>query len=354
MSQTDRRFGSLLTAEERRQQFTELGWWVSIPLTAVPAHWLYRSEQRLDGSYYAQEVGAALRIVKDSGFEVKPLIEVVSEIFILGRFRRVYATDKKAGWPYLSASEALEFRPISDRWLAKNHAPKQAHRHFVKGGWILVSSSGTVGRTILATQRLEKYFLTHDLLRIVPEQSPSAGYLYAFLSTWIGQVLMTKDQYGSAIKHLEPHHLASVLVPLLPDQEQQAVHTDIIRVYNLRDQANKLLDEADELLHTELGLPRFDENLVPYLSPPPRSPTHRPEIPHPHAFTVKALELDDRLDGAYHVPLARTAVKLLYQGKYQPVRLGELVDNIHLPPRFKRIYVREGYGVPFLRPSHLP
>ncbi|MBM3149085.1 MAG: hypothetical protein FJZ88_03530, partial [Chloroflexi bacterium] len=344
----------ILTREERRRQFIDLGWWVSIPLSIVPARWLNDGEQRLDGGYYAQEVTTALRSVKDCGLEVEPLNKVVSEIFILGRFRRIYATDRESGWPYLSASEALEFRPTSERWIAKDHAPRQAASHFAKAGWILISASGTVGRTVLATRRLERFFLTHDLLRVVPRHSPPVGYVYAYLSTWIGQALMSKNQYGSAIKHLEPHHLVGVPVPLLPDDEQQAIHNEIMRAYALRDEANELLDEADELLHKELELPRFDESLVPYLPSPPRPQTSHPEMPHPKAFTVSVLELNDRLDVSYHVPVARTAIELLHKGKYIPFRLRELTDDIRIPPRFKRIYVQKEYGVPFLRPSHLP
>ncbi len=345
----------LLSREDRRQQFIELGWWVSIPLTTVPARWLYQGEHRLDGSHYAHKVGIAWRVVDRCGFAVKSLEEVVSEIFILSRFRRVYAANKEFGWPYLSASDALEFRPTSDRWIAKDHAPKQAERHFAERGWILISASGTVGRTVLVTPRLEKYFLTHDLIRVVPAQSLSTGYLYAYLSTWMGQTLISRDQYGSAINHLEPHHLAAVPVPILPDHEQKLIHDEIMHAYTLRDEANNLLDEADVLLHQELGLPRFDERLVPYLPPPLHPPSHRPEMPHPRAFTVRASELDERLDGSYHVPVVRKAVELLHHtGKYQPVRLGKMVDSIYLPPRFKRIYVQEAYGVPFLQGSHLP
>lgn len=343
-----------LTREERRQQFIELGWWVSIPLTIVPAHWLHDGEQRLDARCYAQEAATALRFVRDCGLDVKPLRKIVSDIFILGRFRRVYATDKKSGWPYLSASEAFEFRPTSERWLAKDHAPSQAEDHFAKAGWILVSASGTVGRTVLATKRLEEFFLTHDLIRVVPNRSPLAGYVYAYLSTWMGQALISKDQYGSAINHLEPHHLARVPVPLLPDGEQQAIHNEIMRAYALRDEANDLLDEADALLHQELGLPRFDESLVPYLPPPPRPQTNRPEMPHPKAFTVSASGLNDRLDASYHVPVARTAARLLREGKYPPAQLHTLVDDVVVAPRFKRIYVSQEHGVPLLQGSHLP
>ena len=344
----------ILTREERRQKYIEQGWWVSIPLTIVPAHWLYDGEQRLDARNYAQEAAAALRIVKDSGYNVVPLSETTTDIFVLGRFRRVYATNKEAGWPYLSASQAFEFRPTSNRWIAKSHAPRRAEEHFARAGWILISASGTVGRTILVTKRLERFFLTHDLLRVVPGQSPPVGYLYTYLSSWIGQALMSKDQYGSAIKHLEPHHLASVPVPLLPEEEQQTIHDEIMQAYALRDEANDLLDEADEMLHEELGLPRFDESLVPYLPPPPRPHTNRPEVPHPKAFTVRASELNERLDASYHVPIARTAIELLHKGKYTPVPLTQCIDKVFIPPRFKRIYVTKEHGVPFLQGSHLP
>lgn len=308
----------VITREERRQQFIELGWWVSIPLATIPAHWLYQGENRLDGGYYTAEANAAFRVVNDCGFEVQALEKVTADIFVLDRFRRIYTRDKALGWPYLSASEALDFRSRSERYVAKDHAPKLAALHFAKPGWLLVTASGSVGRMVLVTERLAKYFLTHDLLRIVPNDFPYVGYLYAYLSSRIGQVLISKDQYGAAIKHLEPHHLASVPVPLPPEDIQAEIHIEIMRAYALRDEANELLDEADRLLHEKLGLPVFDESLVPYLPTPsaPRLPANRPEMPHPKAFSIRASELADRFDASFHVPIARTAARILHDGNY--------------------------------------
>lgn len=340
--------------EERRQQYIGRGWWASIPLTIVPADWLNDGEMRLDAGYYAESAAAALRVIEDCKLEVKPLGEAVKDVFILDRFRRVYATDKNAGWPYLSASEALEFRPSSERWIAKDHAPRQKGRHFAKPGWLLVSASGTVGRVAFATERLSKYFLTHDLLRVEPDALPLSGYLYAFLSSWIGQALITKDKYGSAIKHLEPRHLSKVPIPILPENEQEEIHQNIERAWKLRDKANDLLDDADALLHHELGLPHFSENLIPYLPPPKVSKPSIATMPHPQAFTVNASELNDRFDVSYHVPVVKMITTLLQDGRHEAVRLDSLATGIRIPPRFKRIYVKKEFGVPFLRPSHLP
>jgi type I restriction enzyme S subunit len=311
---------------------------------SVRAHWLTEDDCRLDASFYADEVVAARRVIEDSGFEIKMLgdISVTKEIFNLSRFKRIYTNDPTKGYPYLSASEVLMFRPQSDCWIACDKAPKQAERYFAKEGWLLVTCSGAVGRCVLVTKRLERFFITHDLLRVIP--SLPAGYLYAYLSSWIGQALMVKEQYGMTVTHLEPQHLARLPVPLLPDDEQQAIHEQIMQAYRLRDEANDLLDKADELLHTELGLPRFDESQVPYLFGSSK----------PKAFTVRATELEGRLDPSFHIPIARAVIEQLRKGKYLLVRLGDVAIRIFIPPRFKRIYVSPEYGVPFLQGSHVP
>ena len=144
-----------VTANNIHEQLVEIGSQEFTSITTFPAHWLYEGEQRLDGGYYTNEAFNAVRIVRDCGFEVQKMEQVAQDVFILGRFRRIYASDKTAGWPYLSASEALTFRPVSDRCIAKDHAPRKAKSHFAKQGWILVSCSGTIGRSVLATRRME-------------------------------------------------------------------------------------------------------------------------------------------------------------------------------------------------------
>ncbi|MFO7772715.1 MAG: hypothetical protein R6V59_02035 [Dehalococcoidia bacterium] len=311
---------------------------------SVQAHWLHSGDCRLDASFHADEVVMARRAIVDSGFPLRPLSdpEIAGQIYNLPRFKRIYTSISDKGYSYLSASQVLMFRPQSERWIARDKAPNKVSRHFAKAGSILVTCSGIVGRCVLVTKRLECYFLTHDLLHIIPNKP--VGYLYAFLSTWIGQTLMIEEQYGGTIKHLEPHHLQRLPVPLIPDREQRAMHEQIMQAYRLRDEANDLLDQADELLHTELGLPRFDESQVPYLG----------GMKRPKGFVVKASELAARLDASFHLPTAKAAVQQLHEGKYPLVRLGDVAQRIFIPPRFKRIYVGPEYGVPFLQGSHIP
>ncbi len=342
-----------LTREERRQQFIKLGWWASIPYTTVSVHWLYQGENRLDGGYYTADTNAAFRAVNDCGFEVQALEKVTSAIWYPGRFKRIYAKNPTGGIPFLTASEIFQFRPMSAEFLANNISAVEICK--VQNGWILVTRSGTVGRCVIVGKRLERFAITDDAIR-VHVKGMSIGYLYAYLSSWIGQTLISKDQYGSAIKHLEPHHLANIPVPLPPEGIQAKIHAEIMRAYALRDEANELLDEANRLLHEKLGLPVFDESLVPYLAAPaaPRLPANRSEMPHPKAFSIRASELMDRFDASFHMPVAKIAIELLSRCNFKPVQLGQIAADIFIPPRFKRIYVSREYGIPFLQGSHLP
>ena len=166
---------------------------------------------------------------------------------------------------------------------------------------------------------------------------------------------MTKDQYGSAIKHLEPHHVADIPVPLLPEEEMNEIAGGIQKAYFLREEANSLLDDAMEELYTELSLPVFDEqHLVEYLPRPEAAIEPQVDTGKLQAFMVRASALEERLDASYHIPLAKSATDVMQSGRYPLLALGGMCKDIILPGRFKRIYVSKEYGVPFIQGSHTP
>jgi type I restriction enzyme S subunit len=306
----------------------------------VSSRWLREATFRLDAGFYADEALAARRLIEESGYEFKPLGQLTEEVFYPTRFKRVYASPEE-GMPFLSTKELFFFRPQSDRFLARRKI-KQFETCLVQPDWILLSRSGTVGLCVLVTKRLTPFAITDDAIRVIPKMVPS-GYLYATLGSSVGRALIVKDQYGSTVQHLEPHHVKAVPIPLLPEEQQRWIHERVIEAYKLWDEANDLLDKAEELLYSELGLPRFDESRVPYLGGS-----------KPKAFTLRASELEGRFDASFHVPIAKAAIEQMRQGKYPLVRLGGLAERIFIPPRFKRIYVSPEHGIPFLQGSHVP
>lgn len=344
-------FSGLISNEELRHHYIISGWLESIPLSIIPAHWLYADEQRLDGGYYAQEAIAARRIIMDSQFPITPFGQLVKDIWYPNRFKRVWS-DPKFGVAFLGGTEILHLRP-DPKYISRQETSK-IDELICSHNSLLITRSGSVGRVVLANKTIAGKALSEHVIRIDTKADSFFGYYYAFLSSKFGQTLLVRNTFGSAVSEIEPHHISSIPIPILPENEQQTIHEAILRVYGLRDEANDLLDRAETLLHEELSLPIFNEGLVPYLTAPNVKEKIAPYMPHPKAFSIQVSELDERFDGSYHVPTAHTSVKLLREGKYPIVKLAELADSIIVAPRFKRIYVPKEYGVPLLQGSHLP
>jgi type I restriction enzyme S subunit len=301
---------------------------------------LTEGDCRLDASFHADEAVAAHRVVEDSGYTIASLGNLSQSIFHPPRFKRDWR-DAKHGTPFLGGMEVVYLRPPKEKWLS----PKQVERLSlaVKHGWVLVTCSGTIGRTVFVSRSLDGWAVSQHVIRIAPANGVYSGYLFAYLTTWMGQALMLRNVYGGSIPEIEPAHLATIPVPLLPNGEQQEIHDQITKAYRLRDEANDLLAQADDLVHMELGLPRFDESQVSYLG----------GVKKPKAFVVRASELGERLDASFHVPIAKAAVQQLRSGRYPLAQLGDVAQRIFMPPTYKRVYVKPDHGLPILSGSHL-
>jgi len=183
--------------------------WVS-----VDSKWIYTDEEkRLDASAYSADLIKAKKIInrlKKKGCRVLDFEDCVKDIFHRPRFKRNY-TSFDDGEPFLAPTDVFMF-PLKPRKYVRD--PPDGLK--VRRGWILVTCSGTIGRTLIATKQIAKCVLSHDVIRIVPSNQNNDGYIYAYLNTWIGQAFLTK-KYGATVKHIEPKHIAEIPVPMLPE-----------------------------------------------------------------------------------------------------------------------------------------
>ena len=317
---------------------------------------LFDGEQRFDARYYSMESQKASAILESTGLALRPLVDVTDSIHLPKQFKRVYVRDKSKGVPLLTPSETLEFRPSTENYLIRSIVNDR--NLLIEEGWMLLTCSGTVGRGSIVGDRLKRFAVSHDMIRIIPTDEMPVGYIYTFMQSWIGQALITKDQYGSTVKHLEAHHVADIPVPMISGDEQQYFHSLIDQVYSDRDDANHLLDDAERQLYIQLGLVDFEADEVGYIPPS----AERIEAPYYKVagMTLKVFDtavnnLHDRFDASFHIPLAREAVNLLKEHcPYPVVQLAQLASDISVPPRFKRIYVNgPEHGVPFMQGVHV-
>jgi type I restriction enzyme S subunit len=314
-----------------------------IQVVDVPFHWVNDGEKRLDASFYTQDVIAARIILGKIAAKVRidNLKDIVNDIFMPALKTTIPFYDN--GKEYLTQSEVEFFLPQARKRvnISKIDNPEQWK---VKSGFLLVSQSGTTGRVTMATKYLEKFIISPNPIRIVVKED-LRGYVYAYLSSWIGQALIKSPQYGITVKHILPHHLYNIPIPRIQDEEE--IHQKILEAHKLREEAQELLLKAEEMIYSELGLPRIDVDDIEYFSG---------EIGRVvKAFEIKASELDYRLDASHHLPLAHLAISTLERTKVGNTKKLKDIANSFVPPRFKRPYVKNpDDGVPLLQGAHIP
>ena len=148
---------------------------------------------------------------------------------------------------------------------------------------------------------------------------------------------MQSFAFGAVIQHINPEHLSDIPVPDAPAEIRRRIHDLIVQSYALRDESNTMLDEAESLMVRELGLPPVDDMR-----------------PGGEVLAFEASSADflssGRFEASYHSPLFGEIVRHLQDNAGEVLSVGDerVSRDIILPGRFKRVYVSEGYGVPFI------
>jgi len=314
-----------------------------VKTTEIPLHWV-ENDRRLDASYYGQEnIEARLAIdkIEEEGVTLTTVGDHIDELFKNSRFKRDYV-NKETGDPYLTPTDMFMF-PIKPRKYVRN-PPDDAH---AEPGWVLITRSGTVGRTIIANKPISNYVISDDLVRAVNHDDLPA-YLYAYLNSWMGQAFLSKDKFGATVKHIDPHQIAEIPVPIFSEISDE-VSKKIRESYNLRESAHLSLKLAENKLDENLKLPEIGPTSVEYYGEEGGKRVK--------AFELTSDSLNKRLDASYHIPWVHEAIRQMEvseeNGLGTMVKLKDIADAF-VPPRFTRVYVDDPeMGIPMLQGSHV-
>jgi hypothetical protein len=228
------------------------------------------------------------------------------------------------GVPYLNTSQVFDLRPKPRKWLAMGKTTK-AEERLVKEGTILVMASATVGRAIVATEVHENSIVSHHFMRVSPVHEKLAGWVYAFLRSPQGLSMMKGAQYASIIRHIEPHHLATLPVPEVSDEVAEDFRKRVAEIVSCRDKAARLRDSAEKAFSDAVGFVG--------------------EVGKEYGFTVRLSAIAGgrrRLEGAYYTPHVQAIMRRFKKWE----RLGDITERVWWGNRFKRYYGDN--GIPYL------
>lgn len=261
---------------------------------------------------------------------------IIDKCFYGARTKRNYVNKYSEGAiGFIGSSEMLEVYPKPIKYLSPNVINVEQYK--VKEGTILISRSGTIGNVALVNRTLARYLISEHAIRIITKNYP--GYLYAYLQTETGKTIVRSNTYGAVVDQIEPQHFENIIVPNAPELLKKEIHELIIESYDLRDKSNELIDQAEQVLYSELQLKPIELLEVEYFD-------KHVELRN---YTTKLSELKLRLDASYHIPATQVILKAIKLRADEVTTLGDkrISTRIILPGRFKRIYVEKHNGIPF-------
>ncbi len=263
--------------------------------------------------------------------------EIIKKSFVPPPTQRNYTDDKKIGTPYLTPSDLL-FNRIKPQKLVLARKIKNIKDWYVKRDWLLVTQSGLVGVPIITTKEMENYVISQNAIRLIFQNNIDTAFIYVFLKSKIGKSIVESNFYGSVITHIEPEHLEEITIPYPEEKIRKSISEKIIKSIRLREESTLLLEQAEKIISEKLSFKQIDDLKIKYFK--------KSKIRN---FVVDLKNLDLRFDATFHTPLSNTIIKeIKSNNNYFHLGDKKISKSISLPKRFKRIYVDEKFGLPFL------
>lgn len=300
--------------------------------------WMDRQGWRLDAKPYLSGAFATQRLLERLPVEKVPLKEVTAGhaggLYNGPQFKRVYLTDPDHSVPFVGSKDMLiaDFSALP-RLRKIDALSRQLSYLKLESGMTLISCSGfNAGRRSYVRPDMEGFWSSQDVLKVVPDQDKiQPGYLYAFLASRFGEALVKGKVYGSAIKHIEPHHIEDLPVPRFGDAVENEIHELVQGAAELRAEFQADLETATRDLFSTAGL----EDLLDL---------RWHEQGRDLGFASRRVT-STSLRALNFQPRARRILERLEEREY--VTLGEICEGgmLRTGKRFKRIEADPAHGV---------
>ncbi|MGW2121718.1 methylation-associated defense system restriction endonuclease subunit S MAD5 [Streptomyces sp. NPDC001758] len=300
--------------------------------------WLDRQGLRLDAKPYLSGAFATRQMLERLTVDKVPLSEVTAGhaggIYNGPQFRRVYLTDPEHSVPFVGSKDMLVADLSTLPRLRKTDAESSSlHYLRLESGMTLISCSGfNAGRRAYARPDMAGHWSSQDVLKVVPDPGKiGAGYLYAFLASRFGEVLVKGTVYGSAVKHIEPHHIEGLPVPRFGEDVEEKIHKLMHGAATMRAASQRGISDATRDLFETAGL----EDLLDF-----RWHGRGRDL----GFAQRGVDTTT-LRALNFQPRAQEILRRL--GEVEHVTLGEVCakGRLRTGARFKRVDTDPAYGV---------
>ena len=115
---------------------------------------------------------------------------------------------------HLSGSHVPAMRPMGLKYRILNQMTVKMDRWIIREGMVLVTCSGTIGRTAVVSCYQDGWAASQHILRIMPTAGKThPGFLCAFLTTAYGQHQLNSKIYGGVVDKLASEDTQIIWMP---------------------------------------------------------------------------------------------------------------------------------------------
>jgi hypothetical protein len=289
-----------------------------------------QSSMRFDSRFFLDQVPLASILVGRW-----PLVSVKDtfgedRILLPNIFERVPADSLEFGKPILVPYDCFRYLPYSNDILSRSQVATFNDLE-VRRGWLLIVCSGrNLGPVTFVDRFLEKFVLSHDMIRICAEPSQDLFYFAAFMNTALGQALIRRDRNGSVIDHLDAKQVGNVRYPLVDAALRKKCAQAYSRAFLLRESARMLLHRLSEEFLGLVGLADFEDHSTESVQ---------------RRFSIVRSAIVDRFDSEPFAPRYKVYRRLIRKANIGRM-LGEIAEVVKPPGRYKTNYVEsEEFGI---------
>ena len=204
---------------------------------------------RLDCSYHVPLIHLVEKVMTKYSKEIVTIDDISKNIILAGVFKRIYV-DKNNGIPFLGGRDITQLNPQVEKYLSKTKHDNRIKQELeVFENYILISDRGTIGKVQIVPKHWERWAVSQNIIKVIPINNDIAGYLYCFLNSDYGQVLIKKEIYGSVIDMIDNNSVSKIKVPLLKNElKQQEINNMVLQANDLRYQAYLKEQEAIKMM----------------------------------------------------------------------------------------------------------
>lgn len=220
---------------------------------------LAETKVRFEASYNDPFISKILNHLELIASEVKCIgsSQISKDIILPGRFKRVYVKEGQ-GTVFFGGKHIFELDPSNKKYLSTRHHKKRISNELaLKENMILITRSGTIGKANITPKHWENWVINEHVIRVIPRNIGIAGYIYVFLSSKYGELIIKRFTYGSVVDEIDDNHVSKVAIPILKNQTVQNEINELAlkankkryKAYKLEQQAIKLVRQ--EVVHTK-------------------------------------------------------------------------------------------------------